>query len=63
MKKNYIEPSVKVAYKTMEDGSEGTEENEKDRQKDVIIPSTQAFIELVQTKVDENGLEKHLFRV
>ena len=53
--------TVTVTYKTL-DGKEGTEENEKDRQKTVIVPSNQAFIELVQTKVDEKGLEIELIQ-
>lgn len=52
--------SVTITYKTLENGEPGTEENEKERQKRVIVPSVQAFIELVQTKVDENGLEIEL---
>ena len=54
--------NVKVTYKTLENGEEGTEENEKERQKKVVVPSIQAFIELVQTKVDENGLESELIQ-
>ena len=53
--------NITVTYKTL-NGEEGTKENEKDRQKRVIVPSTQAFIELVQTKVDENGLEIELIQ-
>ena len=54
--------TIKVTYKNMEDGTEGTEENEKDRQKEVIVPSTQAFIELIQEKVDTNSLELELIQ-
>ena len=54
--------NVKVTYKILENGEEGTEENEKERQKKVVVPSIQAFIELVQTKVDENGLEIELIQ-
>lgn len=53
--------TVTVTYKTL-NGEEGTEENEKERQKKVIVPSIQAFIELIQTKVDENGLEMELIQ-
>ena len=53
---------VTVTYKNLEDGTEGTEENEKDRKKNVVVPSIQAFIELVQTKVDENGLQIELIQ-
>ena len=54
--------SLTVTYTTTEEGEEGTEENEKDRQKKVNVPSVQAFVELVQTKVDENGLKIELIQ-
>jgi cell division protease FtsH len=38
------------------------EGEEKDRQKAVIVPSIQAFVELVQQKVDENGLDIELIQ-
>ena len=53
--------SITVTYKTL-NGELGTEENEKDRQKNVIVPNNQAFIELVQKKVDENGLQIELIQ-
>ncbi len=54
--------SITVTYKTTKEGAEGTKENEKERQKKVIIPSTQAFIELIQEKVDQGGLELELIQ-
>ncbi len=54
--------TITVTYKTTKEGAEGTEENEKERQKKVIIPSTQAFIELIQEKVDQGGLELELIQ-
>ena len=54
--------TVTVTYKKTEDGQDGTGENEKDRQKKVIVPSVQAFVEMIQTKVDENGLEIELIQ-
>ena len=54
--------SITVTYKKLEDGTDGTEENEKDRQKKVIVPSVQAFVELIQTKVDEENLEIELIQ-
>jgi cell division protease FtsH len=36
--------------------------DEKDRQKTVLVPSVQAFVELVQQKVDENGLDVELIQ-
>ncbi len=53
--------SITVTYKTL-NGEEGTEENEKDRQKKVIVPSVQAFVELIQSKVDANELELELIQ-
>ncbi len=54
--------TITVTYKTTKEGAEGTEENEKERQKKVIVPSTQAFIELIQEKVDQGGLELELIQ-
>jgi len=54
--------SVTITYKTTPEGETGTEENEKDRQKKVNVPSTQAFIELIQEKVDQKGLEIELIQ-
>ena len=39
------------------------EEEEKDRQKNVLVPNLQAFIELVQEKVDKEGLKIELTQV
>lgn len=39
------------------------EEEEKDRQKNVLVPNLQAFIELVQEKVDKEGLKIDLTQV
>lgn len=46
--------SVTVTYK-----GEG---EEKDRQKNVLVPSVQAFMELVQEKVDKEGLKVELIQ-
>ena len=53
--------SITVTYKNL-NGEPGTEDNEKERQKSVIVPNNQAFVELVQKKVDENGLQIELIQ-
>ena len=47
--------SITITYKG--------EEEEKDRQKNVLVPNLQAFIELVQEKVDKEGLKIDLTQV
>ena len=47
--------SITITYKG--------EEEEKDRQKNVLVPNLQAFIELVQEKVDKEGLKIELTQV
>ena len=52
--------SVTVTYK--QEGDYADKEEEKDRQKTTLVPSLQAFMELVQDKVDKEGLEIELIQ-